>query len=122
MGILNVTPDSFSDGGRFRSAEEAVEAALRLFDDGAAIVDVGGESTRPGDYEKISPQQEADRVLPVIENILRTRPDAVLSIDTYRSATARLAIEAGAEIVNDVSGFLWDPSMLPAPTCAVAWC
>ena len=120
MGILNVTPDSFSDGGRFRGVDEAVEAALRMFDEGAAIVDVGGESTRPGAYPKISPQQEADRVLPVIENILQTQPDALLSIDTYRSQTARLAIEAGAEIVNDVSGFLWDPSMLT--TCADLRC
>ena len=120
MGILNVTPDSFSDGGRWRSVEEAVDTALRLFDEGAVIVDVGGESTRPGDYEKISSEQEADRVLPVIEGVVRARPHALLSIDTYRATTARLAIEAGAEIVNDVSGFLWNPAM--AATCAELRC
>ena len=120
MGILNVTPDSFSDGGRFRGVEDAVEAGLRMFAEGAAIVDVGGESTRPGDYDKISSQQEVDRVLPVIEGMVRRQPEALLSIDTYRASTARLAVEAGVEIVNDVSGFLWDAAM--AETCAALDC
>ena len=120
MGILNVTPDSFSDGGQFRSVDAAVAAGLAMFDEGAVIVDIGGESTRPGDYEKISSQQEAARVLPVIEGILRTRPDALLSIDTYRAATARMAVDAGVEIVNDVSGFLWDQAM--TSTCAELAC
>ena len=120
VGILNVTPDSFSDGGLFRSVDEAVEAALKMFDEGAAIVDVGGESTRPGASGTISMQQEIDRVLPVIEGIRRARPDALLSIDSYHAVTARAAIEAGAEIVNDVSGLLWDDAM--AATCASLEC
>ena len=120
MGILNVTPDSFSDGGQFSSMADAVAAALRMLDDGAVIIDIGGESTRPGTYETISTQQEADRVLPVIESILQHRPDALLSIDTYRAETAQLAVRAGVQIVNDVSGLLWDPAM--AETCAALSC
>ncbi|MDQ1454305.1 MAG: dihydropteroate synthase [Acidobacteriaceae bacterium] len=116
MGILNVTPDSFSDGGLLRSVDDAVDTALAMFADGAAIVDVGGESTRPGASGAISTQQEIDRVVPVIEGIRRALPDALLSIDTYRAATAQAAIAAGAEIVNDVSGLLWDDAM--AATCA----
>src|ERR1700748_1587294 len=83
MGILNVTPDSFSDGGRLHSVDEAVETALAMFADGAAIVDVGGESTRPGAGGTISTQQEIDRILPVIEGIRHAQPDALLSISTY---------------------------------------
>jgi dihydropteroate synthase len=120
IGILNVTPDSFSDGGRLHSIDEAVETALVMFVDGATIVDVGGESTRPGATGTLSTQQEIDRVLPVIEGIRRARPDALLSIDTYRAATARAAIAAGAEIVNDVSGLLWDDAM--AAACAKLQC
>jgi dihydropteroate synthase len=120
MGILNVTPDSFSDGGRLRSVDQAVEAALAMFADGASIVNVGGESTRPGAAAEISTQQEIDRVLPVIETILHAKPDALLSVDTYHAVTARAAINAGAEIVNDVSGFLWDDAM--AATCAALQC
>ena len=120
MGILNVTPDSFSDGGRLRSVDEAIEAALTMFADGAAIVDIGGESTRPGAAGELSTEQELDRVLPVIEGVLRAQPGAILSIDTYRAATARAALQAGVEIVNDVSGFLWDESM--AATCAAQTC
>src|SRR6202012_110258 len=116
MGILNITPDSFSDGGLLRSVDHAVETALTMFADGAAIVDVGGESTRPGAGGTISTQQEIDRILPVIEGIRHAQPDAVLSIDTYRANTAQAAIQAGAEIVNDVSGLLWDEAM--AGTCA----
>ena len=120
MGILNVTPDSFSDGGVYAETNTAVEAALRMFEDGATIVDIGGESTRPGSYPKPSAQQEADRALPVIEAVLGARPGSLLSIDTYHAATARLAINAGAEIVNDVSGMLWDDAM--AATCAALVC
>jgi dihydropteroate synthase len=120
MGILNVTPDSFSDGGRLGSVDEAVDAALGMLADGAAIVDIGGESTRPGASGTISTQQEMDRVLPVIENIRRADPNAILSIDTYHAVTARAAICAGAEIVNDVSGLLWDDAM--AATCAELQC
>lgn len=124
VGIVNVTPDSFSDGGAFASTRRAVEHALRLLGDGANILDIGGESTRPGapahTSEAISTEEEQRRVLPVVEGVLRARPDAMLSVDTYRAATARLAIEAGAEIVNDVSGGLWDPAMLA--TCAALSC
>jgi len=120
MGILNVTPDSFSDGGLYATTEAAVDAGLRMLDEGAAIVDVGGESTRPGSYARPAAQEEAHRVLPVIEGLLRARPDAVISIDTYRASTAKQAVTAGAEIVNDVSGMLWDPGM--AAACAELQC
>lgn len=120
MGVLNVTPDSFSDGGSYSSAREASEHGLRMLDEGADILDIGGESTRPGQKEQLSAAEEQDRVLPVIADILKARPDAILSIDTYKAATAKLAIEAGAEIVNDVSGFLWDSQM--AAACADLQC
>src|SRR5882762_8083071 len=107
MGVLNVTPDSFSDGNLFLSTEAAIEQVLRMFDEGAAIVDIGGESTRPGSGQVVSAELEIDRVMPVMEAVLKERPGSVLSIDTYKTKTARVAIEAGAEIVNDVSGFLW---------------
>jgi len=119
MGILNLTPDSFSDGGRFQNVASALEYALQMLDDGADILDLGGESTRP-DSTPITPAEEQARVLPVLQAILHARPDAILSIDTYHAATARLAIEAGAEIVNDVSGGLWDLDLLPA--CAALGC
>jgi dihydropteroate synthase len=115
MGILNVTPDSFSDGGRFVAVDVAVGQALAMLAEGAHILDVGGESTRPNAVP-ISADEEQARVLPVIEAILEERPDAVISIDTFHAATARRAVEAGAEIVNDVSGFSWDAEM--AATCA----
>jgi dihydropteroate synthase len=120
IGILNVTPDSFSDGGMLHSIEDAVDVALAMFADGASIVDIGGESTRPGASGTISTQQEIDRVVPVIESIRQAKADALLSIDTYRAPTAKAAIAAGAEIVNDVSGFLWDDAM--AATCAERQC
>jgi dihydropteroate synthase len=120
MGILNVTPDSFSDGGALATPSAAVEAALAMFDDGADIVDIGGESTRPGKREPVSAQQEMDRVLPVLEAIRHHRPESILSIDTYKSTTARAALKAGAEIINDVSGLQWDPTM--AEVCAAAGC
>ncbi|WP_371720401.1 dihydropteroate synthase [Acidobacterium sp. S8] len=120
MGVINVTPDSFSDGGMYSSANEAAEHGLRMLDEGADILDIGGESTRPGQKEPLSAAEEQERVLPVISAILSARPDAILSIDTYKSSTARAAIEAGAEIVNDVSGFLWDGEM--ANTCAALQC
>jgi dihydropteroate synthase len=111
MGILNVTPDSFSDGGRFLDPHAAINRALSLLDEGADIVDVGGESTRPGKKERVSQEQEIDRVLPVIEGIRKVRPDAIVSVDTYRSGTATAALEAGAEIINDVSALRWDTAM-----------
>lgn len=119
MGILNVTPDSFSDGGRFVEADGAVERALAMLDEGAHILDVGGESTRPN-AEAISVEEEQARVLPVVEAVLKERPDAVISIDTFHAATARRAVEAGAETVNDVSGFGWDVAM--ASACAEMEC
>jgi dihydropteroate synthase len=115
MGILNVTPDSFSDGGHFYDAasapERAVAHALDLLDHGADLLDLGGESTRPN-ATRLSPDEEQDRVLPVLEAILEERSHAIVSIDTFHASTARRAVESGAEIVNDVSGGLWDPDML----------
>jgi dihydropteroate synthase len=132
MGIVNVTPDSFSDGGLYLSPEKAIEHGLQLLDEGAGIIDVGGESTRPGakvaaaepgGNEKaaasgtastkaaVTAEEELKRVLPVINGIKRARPEAVISIDTYKSEVARAAALAGAEIVNDVSALRWDPQM-----------
>jgi len=111
MGIVNVTPDSFSDGGLHMDSARAVEHALRLLDEGADILDIGGESTRPGAIA-VSSDQELERILPVIEDVKRARPEAVVSVDTYKASVARAATDAGAEIVNDVSGGTWDPGML----------
>jgi dihydropteroate synthase len=111
MGVVNVTPDSFSDGGLYIDAEKAVVRAEQLLDDGATIIDVGGESTRPGASEPVSEEEERRRVLPVIRDLKRRRPDAVVSVDTYKASVARAAVELGAEVVNDVSGFRWDPKM-----------
>ena len=120
MGVLNVTPDSFSNGNLFLDPEAATAQALRMFDEGADIVDIGGESTRPGKHEPVSTEEEQRRVLPVIEAVLQARPEAVLSIDTYKASTARLAVCAGAEIVNDISALGWDAEM--AATCAELAC
>jgi dihydropteroate synthase len=111
MGVVNVTPDSFSDGGLYFDAEKAVVRAEQLLDDGASIIDVGGESTRPGASEPVSEEEERRRVLPVIRDLKRRRPDAVISVDTYKASVARAAVDVGAEVVNDVSGFRWDPKM-----------
>ena len=119
MGILNATPDSFSDGGHFLDPRAALTHALQMLDDGADILDLGGESTRPNSTP-IAPHEEQARVLPILRAVLAARPDAILSIDTYHAETARLAVESGAEIVNDVSGFLWDDAM--AATCASLPC
>lgn len=107
MGVLNVTPDSFSDGGRYTAVDDAVRQAEQMLAEGATIIDVGGESTRPG-ASPISPEEEQARVLPVI-SALSERTSAIISIDTYRSETARLAIEAGAHIINDIWGLQYDP-------------
>lgn len=127
MGIVNVTPDSFSDGGEFFDPDNALKHALRLLDQGADIVDVGGESTRPGarveaaegvHSEHLSPaptvsaEAELKRVVPVITELKKRCPAAVISVDTYKSTVARAAVNAGAEIVNDVSGFHWDSQMI----------
>ena len=109
MGVLNVTPDSFSDGGEFLSPDRAVAHAEQMIDEGADIIDVGGESTRPGS-EFVSEQQEIDRVIPVIEQLL-SNISIPVSIDTTKSSVARAALEAGAEIVNDVSGLRFDPTI-----------
>jgi dihydropteroate synthase len=138
MGIVNVTPDSFSDGGQFFDTDKAVEHALRLLDQGADMVDIGGESTRPGARVDagiasqpdaaakhpssppdmaaparipVSEEEERNRNLPVIREVKKRRPNALISVDTYRASIARMAVEAGAEIVNDVSAFRWDVKM-----------
>jgi len=112
MGIVNVTPDSFSDGGMFDDAEEAVAHGARLADEGADLVDVGGESTRPG-AEPVPAAEERRRVLPVIEGLRAARPDTPVSIDTRHAAIATDALAAGASVVNDISGGA-DDEMLPA--------
>jgi dihydropteroate synthase len=117
MGVVNVTPDSFSDGGQHFSRESALQHALQLIENGADILDIGGESTRPGAKVgsgpfSVSEPEELDRILPVIKDLKKQRPDVLLSVDTYKSGVARAAVEAGADIVNDVSGFQWDPLMV----------
>jgi dihydropteroate synthase len=119
MGILNVTPDSFSDGGRFFDPHAAVNHGLRMLDEGADLLDLGGESTRPNAVA-LSPAEEQARVLPVLRAILAARSGTIVSIDTYHAETAQAAVDAGAEIVNDVSGHLWDSAM--ADTCAKLQC
>ncbi len=127
MGVINVTPDSFSDGGRHLSADHAAIHGLRLLEEGADILDIGGESTRPGTIVEsdtleeaslavrrkpsVTAEEELRRVLPVIEILKRARPTCVISVDTYKSEVARQAVAAGAEIVNDVSAFTWDSQM-----------
>ncbi len=136
MGVVNVTPDSFFDGGRYLDSGKAAAQGLQLLEEGADIIDVGGESTRPGasvavtspsaehpnqetkpneegrtPQVAVSAEEELRRVLPVIAKLKKLRPDAVLSIDTYKASVARAAVAAGAEIVNDVSGLRWDPQM-----------
>ena len=108
MGILNVTPDSFADGGLFFDTQLAIARGLEMIDEGVDIIDIGGESTRPG-AERVSPEEEQARVLPVIKAL--SAENTVISIDTMRAATAQLAVEAGATIVNDVSGGAADPEM-----------
>jgi dihydropteroate synthase len=126
MGVVNITPDSFSDGGAFLDPEAAVAHALQLLEEGADLLDLGAESTRPGSRAggvvgsimapAVSANEEQARVLPVLEGILKARPKALVSVDTYKAATARAALTAGAEIINDVSGFAWDAEM--ASVCA----
>ncbi|MGA2374589.1 MAG: dihydropteroate synthase [Candidatus Sulfotelmatobacter sp.] len=111
MGIVNVTPDSFSDGGLHLDPEKATAHAMQLLEEGADIIDIGGESTRPGTKVAVSAEEELQRVLPVITALKRQRPDAVISIDTYKAGVARAAAAAGAEIVNDVGGLRWDAQM-----------
>ncbi len=110
FGILNVTPDSFSDGGDFLDPEAAARHAELLLDEGADAIDVGGESTRPGS-DPVSEEEELRRVVPVVRRILEARPGAVVSVDTYRARTAEAALDAGARIVNDVTALRGDPRM-----------
>ena len=130
MGVVNVTPDSFSDGGKFLDRDKAVEQAERLLEDGADIIDIGGESTRPGarvearrreelnvsgasptSTAAVTAEEELKRVIPVIVQLKKRHSKIVVSVDTYKSVVARAAVSAGAEIVNDVSGLRWDPAM-----------
>jgi dihydropteroate synthase len=129
MGVVNVTPDSFSDGGRFFDTDAAIAHSMQLLDEGADLLDLGAESTRPGSRaggaagsgaSTVSAEEEQARLLPVLEGVLKQRPDAIVSVDTYKAETAQLALAAGAEIINDVSGFLWDSGM--PQVCAEAGC
>jgi dihydropteroate synthase len=130
MGVVNITPDSFSDGGLFFNPEAAVARSMQLLDEGADLLDLGAESTRPGSRAggadgtgsapAVSAEEEQARLLPVLEGILKARPEAIVSVDTYKAATARAALAAGAEIINDVSGFCWDSAL--GAVCAEARC
>lgn len=110
LGILNLTPDSFSDGGRYLQPDDALAQADRLLAEGATLLDLGGESTRPGN-ELVAETEELARVLPVVEALVRRHPSLLLSVDTVKGAVARAAIEAGAAVINDVSAFRLDPAM-----------
>ncbi|MBN8790321.1 MAG: dihydropteroate synthase [Terrimonas sp.] len=112
MGIINITPDSFYEGSRKQSIKDIVEVAAAMLADGAAILDIGGQSTRPGS-ERLHTEQEKQRVLPAIEAIIAAYPDAIISIDTYNAAVAEEAVQAGAAIVNDISSGDMDEAMLP---------
>lgn len=123
MGVVNITPDSFSDGRAYLDPQTAAARAMQLLDEGADLLDLGAESTRPGsragdaaNQPAVSAAEEQARLLPVIEAVLASRPHTLISVDTYKAVTARAAIAAGAEIINDVSGFTWDPSI--AQVCA----
>ena len=110
MGIVNVTPDSFSDGGQFFGRDNAIEQSLKLLDEGADILDIGGESTRPY-ATPVDEEEELRRVLPVFEAVHQARPGAILSIDTSKPVVAKAAVAAGAQIINDISGLV-DPAMI----------
>ncbi|MGA9669681.1 MAG: dihydropteroate synthase [Terracidiphilus sp.] len=126
MGVVNVTPDSFSDGGRFLEPEAAIAHGLRLLGEGADLLDLGAESTRPGSLAgggpepAVNAEEEQARLLPILKGILAARPESIISVDTYKASTARAACEAGAEIINDVSGFEWDRGL--AGVCAESGC
>ena len=111
MGILNVTPDSFSDGGLFYNTDEAVSHAIKLIEYGIDIIDIGGESTRPG-AKKISEEEEIQRIIPVVKQIRELSPEIIISIDTTKSMVAQKAIQSGANIINDISGFSFDNKMI----------
>ena len=109
MGVLNVTPDSFSDGGRFLKLDDAVSQGMKMIEEGADIIDVGGESTRPGS-DPLSAEEELSRVIPVIESLF-AKSDLPISIDTYKAEVARRALDAGAQMINDISALRFDPEM-----------
>jgi dihydropteroate synthase len=111
VGILNVTPDSFSDGGKFDSVDAASAQARRMVDEGADVIDIGGESTRPQGAAPVSPEQELTRIMPVVRALRDRFPNALLSVDTTKARVARAALDAGADIINDVSGFRIDPRL-----------
>ncbi|MGC5776936.1 dihydropteroate synthase [Paenibacillus pabuli] len=119
MGILNVTPDSFSDGGRYTNVERAVDHAIQMMEDGADLIDIGGESTRPGS-KIVGADEELRRIIPVIEALRQQAPHIPISVDTYKADVARQAIQAGAHIINDVWGAKADPEM--ARTAAELGC
>ena len=110
MGILNITPDSFSDGGKYFSSSRAIDRAFEMVDNGADIIDIGGESTRPGS-DFISKDEELQRIVPVIQEIRNQDSEILISIDTYKSDVAEIAIDLGADIVNDISGLTFDQNM-----------
>ena len=111
MGVLNVTPDSFSDGGEFLEPSKAVKRAIQMAEEGAEIIDIGGESTRPGS-QRISAEEEIKRVLPVLKEVRKELPDTWISVDTYKSEVAKACLEEGADIINDISGGTYDPEIL----------
>jgi len=118
LGIINVTPDSFSDGGKFFSPEQAVAQGLRLVEEGADVLDIGGESTRPQGAEPVDASEELRRVVPVVRSLRERLPQVPLSVDTVKSGVARAVLDEGVEIINDVSAFRLDPAM--AAVCAEA--
>ncbi|AAC07396.1 dihydropteroate synthase [Aquifex aeolicus] len=115
MGVLNVTPDSFSDGGEFLEPKKAVERAVKMAQEGAEIIDIGGESTRPGS-KRISAEEELNRVLPALKEVRRELPDTWISVDTYKAEVAKACLDEGADIINDVSGGTFDPEILKVVT------
>jgi len=120
MGIHNATPDSFSDGGSYPDVNSAIDHCLQMIKDGADIIDIGGESTRPGDTSSLSAKKELNRVLPIIIKLRKTSPDCVISVDTIKPEVAKAAIESGADIINDVSGLKYskDTAKVAAKTGA----
>ena len=111
MGILNVTPDSFSDGGKYIKIDEAISHALQMLDEGADIIDIGGESSRPGS-DSVRAEEEVERVIPVLKRILELRPEALISVDTTKQIVAEEALKNGAKIINDISAFNFEPSIV----------
>ena len=118
VGVINVTPDSFSDGGKYFDTKKAIEHGLKMAEEGADILDIGGESTRPGS-EPVTVEEELKRIIPVIEN-LSQKVRIPISIDTYKAKVAKRALEAGAEIINDISALRFDPEMVKVAKATLA--